>query len=337
MPEARLDPRALQDLLPMHLWLDDAGRVLSVGRTLAKLVPGVAGDAGGAPDRHLAQHLACARPGQGPCSLAAIRAAVDRHLRLFLRVVATPDVVLRGHGVRMGDGTMLVNLGFGIGLHRAIRAADLTDDDFAPSELAMELLFLHEANRAVLTELSRFNDQLAQSREVALQQAQTDPLTGLFNRRGLEIALDRALRSPLDRPETCPLPFALIHLDLDHFKQVNDSLGHQAGDDLLRAVGAVLRSQIRKADTAARIGGDEFVMIVKGMTSRAGLEQLTQRIIRAVGDLSPPELGVLKVSASLGVVIWAPGGTTDPIALLALADAELYRAKEAGRGCARIA
>ncbi|WP_405405698.1 GGDEF domain-containing protein [Paracoccus sp. Ld10] len=254
---------------------------------------------------------------------------------MFLRVVQSRDLVLRGHGVQVDDGTLLVNLGFGIGLHRAIRAASLTDDDFAPSELAMELLFLHEANRGVLTELSRFNAQLAQSHELAVLQAQTDALTGLQNRRGLEVALSMLLRTA-DSTDEVAQPFAIAHLDLDHFKQVNDQLGHQAGDDLLRAVGAVLRAHIRKADTAARVGGDEFVLILRGMTSKPALLHLAERIIAAIKALSPPELIDLQVTASLGILVWHPGGSDQPEQILAMADKALYLSKGAGRGCATI-
>lgn len=326
-PSLQLGIAALAQLLPMHLWLEDGGAVLSVGPTLAKLVP----------DLHegLPGRLAPTRAGQTGCPLAEVRVAIDHRRRLFLRAVCARDIVLRGHGIRVEDGSMLVNFGFGISLHHAIRTAGLTDDDFAPSDLAMELLFLHEANRGVLTELSRFNAQLAQSREQALLQALTDPLTGLHNRRGLEQALAQALRPP-DLPDGVPQPFALVHLDLDRFKQVNDQLGHQAGDDLLRAVGQVLRGQIRRADTAARIGGDEFVLILKGMTSRPALNQLAQRIIRAIEELSPEELPPPATSASLGIVIWTHDAPIDPDEILAIADRGLYESKARGRGCATI-
>ncbi|WP_411836611.1 GGDEF domain-containing protein [Paracoccus sp. ME4] len=323
----QLGTGALAQLLPMHLWLEDGGTVLSVGPTLAKLVPDLSE---GLPGR-----LAPTRAGRTGCPLAEMRVAIDQRRRLFLRVVCARDVVLRGHGIRVEDGSMLVNFGFGISLHHAIRTAGLTDDDFAPSDLAMELLFLHEANRGVLTELSRFNAQLAQSREQALMQALTDPLTGLHNRRGLEQALAQALR-PSDLPDAGPQPFALVHLDLDQFKQVNDQLGHQAGDELLRAVGQVLRGQIRKADTAARIGGDEFVLILKGMTSRTALSHLALRIIRAIEALSPRELAPLVTSASLGIVIWTHAVPTHPDEILAIADRGLYESKARGRACATI-
>ncbi len=315
---------ALAQLLPMHLWLREDGTLISAGRTLAKLLPDL--------DDGLVGRLSGARPGEPSDPMTAIRGAVDGRRRLFLRVEGS-QLVLRGHGVRVAGGSVLLNLGFGIGLHHAIRQAALTDDDFAPSDLAMELLFLQEANRGVLNELSRFNEQLEQSRARALLQAQTDPLTGLGNRRKLESTLSAALKTS----ETGEIrPFALVHLDLDNFKQVNDLLGHQAGDDLLRAVGKVLRDQIRHADTATRIGGDEFVLLLPGMTSRPALKQLSARIIGAINALTPPELPGLPVSTSLGIVVWPTDGAEHPDEVLALADEALYASKRSGRSRATI-
>lgn len=320
-----LTASAMGQLLPMHLWLRDDGTVISAGPTLAKLLPGLGS---GLTDR-----LSGARPGEPADPMTAIRGAVDGRRRLFLRVEPASRLVLRGHGIRVADGSLLLNLGFGIGLHHAIRQAGLTDDDFAPSDLAMELLFLHEANRGVLVELSRFNEQLAQSRASALKQAQTDPLTGLGNRRKLELKLSAALR-PTEAGDI--RPFALVHMDLDNFKQVNDRLGHQAGDDLLRAVGKVLREQTRRADTAARIGGDEFVLLLPGMTSRAALKQLSARIIKAINALTPPELAGPPVSTSMGIIVWPTVGAEHPDEVLALADEALYDSKRNGRSRATI-
>lgn len=325
---ANLPVEALSQLMPMHMILNDRGTVLSIGPTLLKLVPGLRSGLHGS--------LISGRAGQGAEAIDAIRNAVDRGMRLFLRVQHISDLVLRGHGVRLSDGTMLVNLGFGIGLTRAIRKAQLTDADFAPSDLAMELLFLQEANRGVLTELSRFNQQLATAREAALLQAQTDPLTGLGNRRALEGALSLAMRQPADERAGKPAPFALVHMDLDHFKQVNDRLGHKAGDDLLRDVGAVLQGLVRKDDTAARIGGDEFVLILRGMACPVAIGHVADRLISSIRELSPPELTDLRVSASIGVVIWRHDCFQSPQHLLEKADAALYESKRKGRGCATI-
>jgi diguanylate cyclase (GGDEF)-like protein len=322
--QATLCENALSKLLPMHLLLTDQGKILSIGPTLAKLLPALRDG--------LQDVLTSGRAGQKAEPLEAIRIAVDTQTRLFLRLRQSSDLVLRGHGGGVTPEKMLVNLGFGIGLHQAVRQAGLTDADFAPSELAMELLFLQEANRGVLTELQRFNQQLATAREVALLEAQTDPLTGLGNRRALEGVLAGALHSNAKQR-----PFAVIHMDLDHFKQVNDTLGHKAGDDLLQGVAHVLRNHIRQDDIAARIGGDEFVMVLCGMSNQSALAQLANRIITAIQDLSPPELSDMKVSASMGIVIWTHPRTETPIGLLELADAALYESKRTGRGRATFA
>lgn len=324
-PGPMLSPEGLTRLLPMHLWLGPDGGVWSAGATLLKLVPDLR--------RGVPGCLSDARGDPGADVLARIRDAAGDETRLFLRVDARPELVLRGHAVPADNESVLLNLGFGIDVHRAIVAADLIASDFPPTDLVMEFLFLHEANRAVLAELARFNRQLASARRVALTQAHSDVLTGLSNRRGLELALSALLRPAQDdRFAPAAQDFSLVHLDLDHFKQVNDTHGHKAGDDLLRHVGRELRHVIRKADTAARPGGDEFVLVLRSITCPDLLSQLCDRLIasiRAIGASVAPDLSV---SASMGVVIWKQGCTADANTLLALADDALYRSKRAGRG-----
>lgn len=325
--------RALSRMLPMHLWIGTDGAVRSVGATLAKLVPDLGAD--------WQMKLQDARGAATTDLLAVVTQAARAHSRLFLRLTDMPELVLRGHAAVVEDGSILVDLGFGITLYRAVAAAGLTDADFAPTDLAIELLFLHEANHAVRSELARFTEQLERDRQLALAQAHSDPLTGLANRRGLELALAALLTVQSDPAAPPPDPFAIAQMDLDRFKEVNDRLGHKAGDDLLRDVGQVLRQTLRRGDTAARIGGDEFVFILRGQTARGALEQLAQRLIGAIEDCSPggpPGAPVrVPVSASLGIVQWRPGCTTDPDTLLELTDRALYRSKHAGRGRATIA
>ena len=328
-PVIALSQCALSRMLPMHLWLRADGSVASVGGTLRKILPDLADswrrrftDARGAPDGDV---------------LAAITTAAREHSRLFLRVEGMPDMVLRGHAAQVEDGSILVNLGFGITLYRAVAAAGLTDADFAPTDLAIELLFLHEANHAVRSELSRFTEQLERDRQMAVAQAHTDPLTGLANRRGLALALAALLPADAADPAAAPSePFALFYLDLDRFKEVNDRLGHRAGDDLLRDVGHVLRQTLRRDDTAARTGGDEFVLILRGDTAPEDLQHLCGRIIAAIERCSPIADPPIRVSASIGVSIWRPGAITDAAAIGELTDAALYRSKNDGRGRATI-
>ena len=154
-----------------------------------------------------------------------------------------------------------------------------------------------------------------------------DALTGLPNRRLLLDRLERALsRSRRDSRDV-----AVLFVDVDHLKRVNDELGHEAGDELLVAVAKNLLSVVRDSDTVARLGGDEFVVVCEKVTTPEELENLATRMLEAVQV--PVAIGseTLVVSASIGIV--TPRSPTDrPQDLLRAADAAMYRAKRSGRG-----
>ena len=326
---AVLDLAAIAQLLPMHMRLDPQGGLVSAGPTLCKLLP---------PDcTSFGDAFVLTRPVMADDDLVVLAAAAHRGDRVFLRMTQPPWLTLRGHVVALGDGSLLVNLGFGIGLTDAVRELGLTDGDFAPPELAMELMFLHEANRAVMDELSRFNLRLEEAREAAEIQAFTDPLTGLYNRRGLELALAVALRSTeAARVHGDRGGFALAHLDLDKFKEVNDRLGHAAGDEVLRQVARVLHSETRSNDTVARVGGDEFVLILSGTTSAEALHSLSRRVIAGIEQ--PVVIGAdsCQISASIGIVISTAYRHPNAARMLSDADEALYMSKNAGRGRATL-
>ena len=143
----------------------------------------------------------------------------------------------------------------------------------------------------------------------------TDPLTGLGNRRALERDLPRALRLS----ERIDVPLALLFMDIDHFKQINDLNGHAVGDDTLRTLGAVLRSCSRVGtDIAYRVGGDEFVMTL--VTDRAGAETVAHRAAQDFFQRSPRHS-----TLSFGVVVW--DGQVGAAALLDEADSRMYQSR----------
>ena len=171
--------------------------------------------------------------------------------------------------------------------------------------------------------------QLKQAEAALARQATHDPLTGLPNRRLLFEALIRGLATLGRGHRTGTV--ALMFIDLDQFKMVNDVLGHDAGDALLKTAAARLRNAVRDHDIVARFGGDEFVVLLEHVSDRGELHEVAQRILCAL-DV-PIHVGgtEAKVGASVGIAT-ATGPDDDPDALVRNADAAMYRAKERGRG-----
>jgi diguanylate cyclase (GGDEF)-like protein len=155
--------------------------------------------------------------------------------------------------------------------------------------------------------------------------SETDPLTGLYNARGLLARVE----TELARCRRYHQPVALLLVDLDGLKQINDRYGHQAGDTALVRLAEVIRSQLRETDVAARWGGDEFAILAP-QTSHASALALAERIRVRV----PGEGPRAHITASLGVVATEPrmaGTAPDATMLMRLADAALYQAKRSGR------
>ena len=158
-----------------------------------------------------------------------------------------------------------------------------------------------------------------------------DRLTGLANRA---LALDQ-LAAALTESGPGPGRVAAFYCDLDHFKEINDTLGHAAGDQLLAEVARRLEQTAREQDTVGRLGGDEFVVIAYPVPSEAEAACIAARLMLAVQQ--PLELAGQKVfpSASIGAALSTPGVVADQ--LLAEADLAMYAAKAAGRGRWRLA
>jgi len=163
----------------------------------------------------------------------------------------------------------------------------------------------------------------------------TDPLTGCLNRRGF----DQALAREVARSERAGSEMALLALDLDHFKDVNDTFGHLVGDEMLRALGALLGHTARAGDVVARIGGEEFAIILPD-TPSAGAFQVASRLCELIElhSFPPAKPGgkPLHITTSIGVVSGAPDLSDDYVArFMARADAALYAAKRSGRNRVR--
>ncbi|GAP35110.1 diguanylate cyclase [Piscinibacter sakaiensis] len=157
------------------------------------------------------------------------------------------------------------------------------------------------------------------------ESAHRDTLTGLVNRRYFDAALRLALEEAARRRGR---PLALLMLDLNKFKAINDGLGHAAGDEVLQIVARRLQQVVRASDTVARLGGDEFAVLLPGM-GRAAVTPLLDKLVAAICEPFPLEGRTMSVGTSVGVAI-APDDGTRPEALMHRADQAMYRAKTGG-------
>jgi diguanylate cyclase (GGDEF)-like protein len=170
-------------------------------------------------------------------------------------------------------------------------------------------------------------------RETLRSQSVRDPLTGLFNRRYMEETLEREMA----RAERSRRPLTVVMLDLDHFKEFNDTHGHDAGDVMLREMGALLRTHIRRSDLACRYGGEEFVLILPDATAAIGLER-AQHLLGVLRGVTVPVRGrtVSMLTFSAGVASF-PEHCPDAASLVQISDRALYIAKRQGRNRVLVA
>lgn len=163
--------------------------------------------------------------------------------------------------------------------------------------------------------------------EMLRRQAQHDPLTDLPNR----ILFNERLEQAISRANRTKKRLAVLFIDLDGFKQVNDALGHEAGDQVLQDVAHKLTRTLRRNDTLARIGGDEFVLLVEDLQ---GVEQsvtLADKVVESISNLQTTALQNIRIGASIGIALYPDHGS-EPRTLLVRADEAMYQAKRRGKG-----
>ncbi len=223
-----------------------------------------------------------------------------------------------------------------LALHQAIIPSLITTHPVAICTLLQHTCaFLVDAERMLVADLRRQNAELQETiRRLDLtrtalseeeEKARTDSLSGLSNRRAFDAELPRFI----ERAKAINTGLALIAIDLDHFKPVNDKLGHPAGDFVLREVGKILRHGVRKSDLPCRIGGDEFIVILSD-TTEEGARARAETLRQAIGAFPHPgnEQGI-RVTTTMGGTLLRP---SDSLAdFTKRADEALYEAKRGGR------
>ena len=297
---------------------------------------------------------------------AALRAVLRHEFAVILLDVSMPDMngfetaeTIHGHPRSVGVPIIFITAHFADELHRLkayqkgaadylftpvipqiLQAKVAVFVDMAEKNLRLrrqseELARLNQDLRVQrLQDLERINGELEQEvaeRKLAEQRAHElatrDALTGLLNRRSLIQQLDHALAAAERGGTQC----ALLFLDLDRFKAINDRYGHEAGDALLRQVAARLSASVRTADTVARLGGDEFVVLLESPNAAANAAKVAHKIEQA--HTAPFELANARVatSTSIGIALYPQDGATAQ-ALLRHADLAMYHAKQHERG-----
>jgi diguanylate cyclase (GGDEF)-like protein len=318
-PVLSLTHAVLDSLMPMHIILDAAGRIRHVGPTMAKLL----GD-GSATGQALLSVFELRRPADVN-DFAGLRKRAGQRLSLAPR--SSGHLSLRAVIMPLPeDDGMILDVSLGLSFARAVADHALTLHDFSPCDQTTELLYLYEANSSTSRLSRHLSERLQAAHAAAEAQARTDVLTGLSNRRAMDDELEHLLSSR--RQEFC-----LLHLDLDLFKHVNDTYGHAAGDAVLVEVGRILSQELRGSDLPARVGGDEFLVLLRPAISDEIAGRIATRLIERIERPIRMDDNLLRVSASIGIVSTCHYGKRPTIEkVLADVDGALYQAKNAGRG-----
>ncbi|MBN8476813.1 7TM diverse intracellular signaling domain-containing protein [Sulfuritalea sp.] len=250
-----------------------------------------------------------------------------------------PTTFLSFYALQMGSALEMLLLSFALadrinGLRREKDAAQ--GEALAAKQELVAALKRSEAGleRRVgerTAELEALNARLRENERQLQALAHTDTLTGLANRLLLGARLEQSIQ--LARRSQGQI--ALLLVDVDRFKAINDTYGHAIGDEVLRVAAQRLRAAVRAVDTVARLGGDEFAVVLSGLSGAADAERMAEKIV--IGVREPMRvLGMpLEISVSVGVATYS-GGDLSPAELMRRADQAMYAAKSAGRDCFRV-
>jgi len=201
-----------------------------------------------------------------------------------------------------------------------------------PAAIA-ELRDLGDIFNALLDELASWQEQMNNHNETLAYKANHDPLTGLANRPHFEARLEQVLETVRGSGGHA----ALLFVDVDRFKSINDERGHEIGDTVLRTIAGRLRAKVRESDLVARLGGDEFAVLLSPLADLSQARRIASSMLESVAEpIRLPSAAMLNTSLSIGIAFF-PDHAADGAGLLKRADEAMYESKRAGRGVYSVA
>lgn len=276
--------------MPMHCMLDNGFKLIHLGPTLHKIL-----NEDSAVGSSFFDHFELRNP-QLFMQSAKGEADGEQSLRVNLCNGNAKRLNAIAHKLPMEQG-YLVNFSLGVNAIHIIENLNLVATDFAPTDPSIDMIYLIEVQQALLRESRKVAIEMNKDRKEAYAKADRDPLTGLHNRRALHAFVNRIMRRQKF------IPFALVLIDLDRFKSINDTLGHAAGDRVLKIVSEKLGLLTRPSDLVVRAGGDEFVLLLGDFSDVKAVKRLSHRIIEELEKPINFQGEKCRISASIGIRI----------------------------------
>lgn len=308
-------------LIPFHILVDRCGIVRSAGPAMLKLL-----GAKSLIDRPVFDVLHFVKPHHlDPAQ--NLQDGLGKRLSVDFRRI-DESLVSKAFGMAFaidhaGAPHVFIALTPSVNARAFVEEHGLKISDFGPADGSADLLPLLAMQEDMLEDSKKRSSRLAAARDAAERLANHDALTELPNRRALMDRLNKTLAR-------CDL--SLLHLDLDRFKEINDSFGHAAGDAALKHTADSLRDVLGHETLCARLGGDEFVGLVEGAKSEEELDALARKLITRISETFRFEGDTLKIGASVGITTATHSNQLSADVILHHADTALYQAKREGRG-----